>query len=534
MNNINYTEINNAIDEWYEKTQDYVNGIGRGNKYVSGIETNEESIVFFVPKKLSKDKIPENQFIPSQISIGENVYKTDIVEISKGKYFSGSCWGYGTGTASWSSTTNKPEIDTCRKTVRPLKGGVSISNFAGTFFTRDSTNAYAEFPDINNWGWSLGTMGAIVVDNEDNSLVGLTNAHVVVGRDESERYITSIRPDANRTYGAKAVDGAAASTLPRTYNVTDDTYNVFVGSNFLSPFKLKQHIIQPGEDLNGGDTLNNVYANNNGLYPNSSIGTVKRFAPIAYSGASVPIATETTDAALISLRQSELDEAQSWKFMGLDSIVTKPLQFATTVQLNGITVGSNCWSVGRTTGPKGSGLCTPLVVAYVNQSIPVDNIKYKSLTLYKYQDGSPYPSANGDSGAVIIMNFSSTATPDYRIVGLNFAGATQSTSPFTQFGIFCRIDEIVAKLNISAFTGSGYNDSYITNISRFISGSTSTGISSKLCGSNSGTYYLAGVVHGDPLEAGRGGTTMGDDYLQNNTALYSVAETGTALNCKQY
>lgn len=531
MNNVNYDRLSQVIGELFHNTPDYVHAIGYAHKYVSGTNTNEGSIVFDVLKKLPKDQVPQDELIPSEINIDGNIYKTDVVECEPIKY-AASCYGWT--TAQYRGITNITGIDNLRRTVRPLKGGVSIANIGGTWATYGANGVPAEYPDTGIASYGYGTMGAIVVDNEDNSLVGLTNAHVVVGRDAQEYFSTAFRTDNNRRIGAKATGApqTAPNLASRTYNILDDTYYI---QYTLGERKLEQGIRQPGEDIDYGNVFGNLIYNSNGQFPNAHIGQVKRFTPIIYTGTdptTYSFSGTNVDGALISLKQSELDEAQSWKFAGFESLFTKPLPFATTAQINAITIGSNVWSVGRTTGPKGSGICTPVVINSVNKVafVSTNYAYYRDLTYYQYQDASTYPLYEGDSGSVAIMNFGTNAAPDYRIVGLCFAYSSA-------VGVFCRIDNVAAQLNISAFTGSGYNDSSITNISRWVSGSSSSGISGKFCGANSGNYYLAGQVHTDPAEATSwNGTTMGYNIftMADGTPYQIISGTGTANNCKQY
>jgi hypothetical protein len=430
--------------------------------------------------------------------------------------------------------------------MRPLRGGVSIANYGGSYSTYAADAATpAEYPTTQDFNLGWGTMGAIVVDNEDNSLVGLTCAHVVVGRDEAERLATSIRTDNNRRIGAvNPYFDPRLNPLPRTYNIIDDTSLVYVfyanaGAYTRAEVKFDQRVMQPGEDADNFTYIDNLYNNQYGLFPNANIGTVKRFTPIIFTGGdslSIYASGQETDAALISLKQSELDETRSWQFAGLETLFTKPLQFATTVQLNTVNNGMNVWTVGRSTGPKGSGICTPLVINNVNVvggniATQVGFTNYRNIYTFKYQDNSLYPTAEGDSGSVVIMDFGTTSR-DYRIAGILFGGASNNT-----YGIFCRIDIVAKQLNISAFTGSGYNDSSITNISRWVSGSSTLNVSGKFCGANSGNYYLAGQVHTDPVEQyTNGGITMGyNSFTIADTTPYKIISgTGTANNCKQY
>jgi hypothetical protein len=154
-------EIKDKLNELYQTTPDYV-GVAYGRKTVQGVETNEISIVFTVPKKKSLNEIPFNEHLPKFVEINETIYRTDVIEIGKvvtmidypicdNPLIAPNCY-------TWSplGSVNPPN----RASYRPLVGGISLT--------------------AQRLAPAVGTLGLIVVDSLSQKLVGLTNNHVVV------------------------------------------------------------------------------------------------------------------------------------------------------------------------------------------------------------------------------------------------------------------------------------------------------------------------------------------------------------------
>jgi hypothetical protein len=145
--------IQQKIQELFDSTPDNV-GVSYGKKRTNGQFTGEIGIVFSVETKLPLDQVPEDQVLPSSITIDGVDYITDVVQVGKVK------------TLACDSTT----LNNCytwqtvpvnnRLTCRPLKGGVSMLSF-------------------NNQAY-LGTFGFIAVDVETQAFVGVSNNHVLI------------------------------------------------------------------------------------------------------------------------------------------------------------------------------------------------------------------------------------------------------------------------------------------------------------------------------------------------------------------
>jgi hypothetical protein len=275
-----------------------------------------------------------------------------------------------------------------------LKGGLEIRNQSENFW---------------------GTMGFIAVDKETNSLVGVTNAHVICD-----------------------IFFWAQESLRDIYNVFDI------------------NISQPRSST-----------------PTARIGKAKRYVP-AYS-VLYPQYTNYVDGAIVTLNSSDVDLNQSYQYYGLS--FTDPPPFASTQEIDDLI--DNNWdffSVGRTTGAKGQGDTKLKFLSYTNVSIfntlssiyarrttYLDCIAYvASASTTPTGDSCFFPINEGDSGSALLANINGVI----KIIGLAFAGSLDK--PKEQGGRYvkglaCRIDRVAEYLNIEAFTGQTVNFSNNSN-----------------------------------------------------------------------
>ena len=143
-------KIKNLLDELFKATPSHI-GVAYGFKQTNGIMTNQESIVFLVPKKEPLSSLNPDDVLPFlEFEIDNKKLVTDVFEIGEVSLF--SC-----DTACYTWATVAPPN---RGFIRPLKGGISITSKTGI--------------------GSVGTLGFIAVDTQTQALVGVTNAHVVV------------------------------------------------------------------------------------------------------------------------------------------------------------------------------------------------------------------------------------------------------------------------------------------------------------------------------------------------------------------
>jgi len=397
---------------------------------------------------------------------------------------SSTCYQGETYPWVWDTPTlNPPEIYTSlvnRQTVRPLKGGVSITS------TSHST------PFTNG---TVGTMGLICQDSASGAIVGLTNNHVVI-RD-------------------------AFYTSQRTYTNPQNEYNL----NDSSTTVQGDYVYQTGDS----QPVNPGGAN--------EIGRVLRYVPI-YTSASIaanPSLVNNVDAAIFSLYctsstgQTIINFSQvGGEQVGLTYGSTIP--FASTVEIDQL-MNSNyeLFSSGRTTGPKGSPstLCPLRILGYKSFPIkyplqgvqtlsyftdviafvkPNNSASYNPGTSNSIVDICPWPVWGGDSGSTLIANIGGV----WKVVGLVFAGDGLAYNPQTgspsallpngtlvpyqiasSVGYACRIDQVAAQLGIKAWTGSAapvVDHSTITY--KTISGSNST----KTLVCSGSTYWQVGLT----------------------------------------
>lgn len=389
---MSYTqEIKDKIKELAEISAEDCTSIGYGFKEINGKLTNERAIIFKFKQKKPLSDLSDDEIIPDSISVGNEVIRTDV------------CEGIDTFVAyeacpsnfySWSSnSTLNPTgatTPTQQSEIRPIKGGLQVRN--------------------QTKGW-VGTMGFVAVDNDTDSLVGVTNAHVM----------TEIFFNADET----------------------------------------------------GRGVENVYGDDMGQ-PSSSVsqqvGVTKRYIPV--EGASSG-GVNYVDGALFTLDSSVVDINESYKYYGLSFTDAPP--FATTEEIDDLINNNyNLYSVGRTTGAKGEGdtklkfLSYDTVYVYNTLTSSTERIcRYDECISYIASastttsgNGCYYPINSGDSGSALLADINGTL----KIVGLCFAGSTTgSVDGYFTIGRACRIDRVAEELNISAFTGQTVNYSDTSN-----------------------------------------------------------------------
>ncbi len=382
---MSYTqEIKDKIAELSSRLMEDCTSVGYGFKEKNGKITKEKSIIFTFKKKKPLDELTSDEIIPEAITIGNQTLKTDVQEGVN------ILMGYEACPSdfySWSSnsTLNPTGVVTPiqQNLVRPLKGGLQIRNQSLSF---------------------LGTMGFIAVDKDNNSLVGVTNAHVM-------------------------------------------TQSFFVAN-----------------ESDRGDY--NVYNNNMGQPATTTIqrvGVTKRYVPIVGVGSG----TNYVDGAIFTLDESVVDLNESYKYYGFSFEDAPPFATTEEID-SLIDNDFNLYSVGRTTGAKGEGVTKLKFLSYDNISVFNrlnsttnrlslfnDCISYIASASTTTEGNSCfYPINSGDSGSALLADINGTI----KIIGLSFAGSTLSESDgFFRIARACRIDRVADELNIEAFTGQTVN-----------------------------------------------------------------------------
>jgi len=389
-------KIKEFIKKAYDETPDNIHAVGYGLKQKGDTYTDELCIVYNVLKKIPKDQIPENELIPEKVIIDGKEYSTDVVENEMARAL--SCYNYD-------AEPPPSEVLTNRTFHRPISGGLIIGNVLTW-----------EQPSSNTLNYSWGTLGLIAVDNKDNTLVGLTNNHVII----EDGFITTERDPAGLVY-----------------NILDSkTYNN--PSNYILTGTIQPQVSQFGY----------VYINNQ-KYLNFNlsmrIGQPKRYVPF-YSAYY-----NFVDAALLTLDDETIADYSSTSQNGLDG--TLGITFATTSEIDSLKPGLSILnSSGARTGVKGDG-CTIVVnqiaitggIYQKKQGNDV-GVYFQDLISFRNADLSTYPVDHGDSGSAVIANINGTK----KVIGLVFAGDSRG-------GLLCRIDHISEILDISAWDGSPVN-----------------------------------------------------------------------------
>ena len=328
-----------------------------------------------------------------------------------------------------------------RNKYRPLSGGISIGNSAGA--------GYAQ----------VGTLGTIVKDNVDNKLVGLTNLHVC----------------------AKHIDGSGAVPfLLNWQGGSSDPNTAYFSIRSYNP------IFQPGIGDGGSQFYNN---------PPDFIGTTKRWYPINYyfNDQQIPPSSNYNyiDAGIINLNDTLLNN-DSWRPVGAPFNTSPP--FASTAEINSVTLSTPLFRSGRTLGPLGSGTgCDTLSTTHLNLTADVGGYAVAGASSWgftftdciRFASTSIAVASGGDSGSILYANISGS----WKIIGLIFAGPADGS-----YGLANRIDRVARYLNVSYWDGSGgwsatpnaYTDIILPNDSNYY-----TAVSAVTGGK---TYYQVGLI----------------------------------------
>lgn len=283
-----------------------------------------------------------------------------------------------------------------RNTVRPLVGGLSIG---------------AKNNIVSSTECKKGTLGFIAVDRASQALVGVTASHVVV----KNPFIT----------------------------MTQDLTK-------LAQNEKDNYVYQSGETCVANPAL--------------QIGQVIRYTPLY-----PPVLNPTTnpnyenfsiynyvDAALISLKQSDISNTESFKQYGVN--YNLPLPFATTNELRTLTTNNTLYSSGRTTGSKG-GVCPLYFLGIYRYELLVNGYNLQGensaaifnnfiLVLSGYQGCTSFEP--GDSGSAVIAEINGVR----KIIGIVFG---QALINGLYVGLVSRIDWVAEQLGIEAWDGTPKN-----------------------------------------------------------------------------
>lgn len=477
-------------------------------------ETSGKPMVRFI-----LDDPKESKALPKSIDFGCAVLETDFVchsiELA-------AVWD----KFVWATTPNKDTSTENRSKVRPLRGGSSIT-------TQSSFDSGRE---------AFGTLGCFVVDNEDNTICGLTNQHVVV----QDAFITKLSPD----YAQESTNATSANIVGEyVYQGKESSFSTReVGSGY----EQDAHIGVVKRYAPIGVFYSETFGTNTvDCGPNTYVEGQDSSNSVFDKSKSV---SALIDAALISIDPNEAIDG--WRQVGIDdaSFHSEYPEFAThdefwdlmydttwgkfvTDQQYGDGAGRPDMIIsGRTTGGKISGeklvdsdnydtdinLLAPLTDFHINYGsndvadgfLPV--IMRNSFAIGLQPSGaSDLLESNpdslkwitevtlpGDSGSAVFIKMGGK----WKILGLVFAASKLPSLeeriqlslgggddiPW-RIGICCPMYIIAEQLNISAWNGqsSGFNTANISNPQTIVLEGVSTRTSIVYDGE---VYHLAGTV----------------------------------------
>lgn len=365
-----------------------INNIIYSNKIVNNEKTDDLAIRFFVDKKIKANELEEFELIPSTFLLENFEILTDVDDEKLNISFLTDCFVLG--------GNDEPIRENYRK-QRPLIGGCSSIYIGGTD----------------------ATLGMLVRDTTDGSVVALSNNHVYT----NSQFL-------------------AYDTASKNYNI------------------LSLQARQPGTPP----------INQYGSYTSSQdlIGSPKRFVPFDSNNVNI------VDAAIVALTgYGLLDPLSSGKI--LNFLVEPPFKWATEEEIDELLIpgrpnyGSPLFKSGRTTGPLGSpGSRYPCIFPCVNnncyslcafgifsggvsisQGSPV--VYFNDCILYKSVNEDFVAGMGGDSGSAVfaLLSTSYQTMSAWKFVGLNFAGYVNpsNTSP----AVFIRADNIKNLLQIDSW-----------------------------------------------------------------------------------
>ena len=410
---MNIEDIKLKVQELAVSTSN-INSVSYGFKFVGKEQTNELCIMYGVEQKKPLSELSAEEILPSEITIGDQVLRTDVYEISRAELL--ACNPVCGQIAGANSAAN-------RAFTRPLKGGLSIT----------STNNVS----------TVGTLGFIGVHTETQTLVGVTNNHVLI----QDAFYTSER---------------------NLYGVIQNEY---------SPV---DYVYQDGES---------------GVIPplNYNIGQTLRYVPISKNNINF------VDGAICSLEAADVNIATSYQQAGV-SDYTLPLPFASTSEIdNLLSTNPRLYSSGRTTGPTGGVSCPVRVFAIFSSTILTYNLQgtpticqfLDQITFVKPENDPSLtticsnPIYSGDSGSVLIADFGGVR----KIIGLVFAAG--SVGGVIYYGYANRIDRVATELGIEAWNGTakGYVDPASITYK-----TTYNGSSNKVLNCASTNYWQVGLT----------------------------------------
>lgn len=437
--------IREQINRLYMDSGTNVKGVMFGHKYVGGVKTENIGIVFHVDKKRPISEIKPEDIIPPTIEVDGKKYLTDVVE-DKSTVQALTCYTNFFGEPEILKLQGNPSL------LLPIKGGQEIIEYPTGWSDEGG----------GSWSFSAGTLGFMAVDNEDDRVVGVTNAHVAC----------SIFLANSQRIPADILD---------PYNLYETRVWAFNGEYF-APGLL-------GRNFNSLVQL--------GL-------SVKRYLPLFDNNSSN---LNSCDVSLLSINEDYVDTDSYRIHQPSGMVPMSHMPFATTSEIDALlTSNPKIYSTGRTTGPKGwvdSPSCRlridGIFVSTEVQFIQWGNIKvvnFEDMIRFRYEDNSNFPVASGDSGSALLAEIGG----QMKIIGLVFAGnggQLGNPSPSTHYGYACRIDRIAQEMNIRSWDSSYIPDFSQGTASVYVKPISQGGMDDKTIVIDGKTYYNVGMTNSE-------------------------------------
>jgi len=436
--------------------------VALGRKIKSNNRTGELAIVLFVDEKLPANDLSSNNVFPESITVNgvDDPIITDV-QVSPVNFRSLACYDLpviGPDDSAW------PEpIKSHRQKQRPLKGGISL----GTFGPRG-------YDHPRYLSMAGGTLGGLAIDRDDNTVVGVTNNHVL----------------ANAINGAENISSFTGSRELTYWSILSANETIFAEGEIRYPVYQRSNQDEYTDSKSVLDTL--------------KVGTVKRAYPFTGDNNQIDVSIFALDTAgdyasdLFSRTESFKQHQMGASGVGGASDSTQKLDWASTSELNNLlTTDPPIFFAGRTSGPVGwpgsqpyGPTCTISVQA-INSSGSVNfgyGDSYRQGDSYKgdrthslrdatdpaigsgrrnnprFVDQIRFESAvagagaqSGDSGSFVcaLFNEGNVALSAWKVIGVLNSG--ESSNTFFKCG---RIDHIAHYFNLGPYKGEDLDVGY--------------------------------------------------------------------------
>ena len=243
--------LDEALFDLYKQYRNVVNSIGIGNKNIRGHYVDTESIVFSVDQKKNTKDLELKDIIPPIVVINEKSYPTDVVVGNTFATLLGTAGCSGVGlTGTW---TEK------HRSLLPINDDLRCGVYIGcnpanaTVTVTDGRNDYSY---EGQKGPIQGTLGAILIDQVDDTIYGLTAGHNVLFSNYNAGDYKILQEDLQASIEADNIF-ADNSGCPVT-SVYQPDIPEFGGSQNLGPIKRYFPLRSTPIDLPGHD---NVFSN---------------------------------------------------------------------------------------------------------------------------------------------------------------------------------------------------------------------------------------------------------------------------------